>query len=88
MTRTSTCYVTSFSDCGRPVKEFFLLVLTSFNIAAGIVLLFEVGLSRLTMGCECPGVAIFMAHFDVQDVMRNHPNLVPAGYRSPERRKG
>src|SRR4051812_48164754 len=55
--------ITSFSDCGPPVKESFFLVLTSFNIAAGIVLLFEVGLVRLTMGYECPGVAIFMAHF-------------------------
>jgi hypothetical protein len=58
------------------------------NVPAWILLLFEVGLNHLMMGCESLSAAIFMAHSaqrkaGVPDVIRSHLNHVPQGHRPP-----
>ena len=80
--------ITSFSDCGLPVNQPPFLSF-NFDVAARLVLLYEVGQGRLKTGfegrrCDLYG-ALCSWRAGVQDVIRSHPNLVLAGRRSAAR---
>src|ERR1700732_4870060 len=77
--------IMSFSDCGLPVNRFSLS--NQFNVAAGLVLLFEVGRTASPWGAKARTLqSLSRTHLErggVRNIMRSRPNLVPAGHRSP-----